>query len=143
MPRPRSANPKSVLLAVRVTPRTRFGLDLIARRSGRTVSQVITHAVEQTIESANQGLVAIPTGEHAPVKVVDRVWSPHEYERVVRLGLWFPGLLNEEQQYLWRVVRETPMYWRHGKCPRRPTAGEIHWEQLADGWGALKERAQS
>ena len=141
MARPRSANPKSVLLALRVTPRTRFGLDLFARRSGRTVSQVVAQAIDEAIGSEAEGLVLVPRGERAPVNVLDRVWSPHEHERVVRLGMWFPQLLGDRQRYLWQLIQESPAYWKRNSMPMRPAPDDVRWDVLARDWPSLRRRA--
>lgn len=140
MTRPRSANPKSVLLTLRVTPRVRFGLDLLAQQSGRTVSQVVGRAIDDAIGSKGEGLVIVPRGERTPVNVIDRVWSPHEHERVVRLGLWFPQLLNDEQRHLWRMIQEAPRYLKQGSMPLRASPSDIRWDELATDWHSLKRQ---
>lgn len=143
MARPRSANPRNVLLAVRITPRTRFGLELLARHSGRTVSQVVSRAIDDALGGRDEGLMLTPRDERTPVPVLDRVWSPHEYERLVRMGLWFPELLDDVQRYVWRVVQESPRYWKRARVPKHPEPDDLRWDVLAKDWSALTRNARA
>ena len=58
MARPRSNNPRSVLIALRVTPRMRFGLELLAERERCSMSEVVLRAIDARFEDAKDGLSA-------------------------------------------------------------------------------------
>lgn len=141
MARPRSTNPRSELIALRVTPRTRYGLQLLAQQSRCSLSEAVLSAVEDKFGSGAEGLVHVASGERAPTNVLDRTWSPVEYERVIRTGLLFPNFLTEAERYLWLVIRETPAYWKKGRTGGRQTAGEVNWEAVAVDWPELKRRS--
>ena len=132
MARPRSANPRSVLVALRVTPRVRYGLKLLAQRERCSLSGEVRSV---------EGLRLVAKGERKPTSVLDRVWSPHECERVVRLGLSYPDLLDEEQTCLWRTICETSKYWQFGSRRKRAGPQDVQWKALAADWPRLKRRA--
>jgi len=138
MARPRSENPRSVLLALRVTPRMRFGLELLAQRDRCSMSEVVLRAIDARFEDAALGLQLVAKGERKFSSVLERAWSPHEHERVVRLGVWFPQLLDTEQAHLWRLVCETPRYWELGSTSKRRRICDVRWELLAKDWPGLK-----
>src|SRR5690349_4587708 len=108
MARPRSLNPRSVLLALRITPRTRFGLELLAQREGCSMSELVSRAVDERLHDPTRGLMLVAQGERKPTAVLDRVWSPYEHERVLRLAAMYPELLGENERYLWNLVAEDP-----------------------------------
>lgn len=137
MGRPRIPNPRSVLIALRVTPRTRYGLQLLAQRAQCSISEVILQAVEAKFRSSEDGLVCVANGERTPTSVLDRTWSPTDYERLVRTGLLFPDLLSETERYLWLVIRETRAYWKSTSSSKRLTARDVNWKALAADWAAL------
>lgn len=140
MSRPRSSNPRSELIALRVTPRTRYGLQLLAQQSRCSLSEAVLRAVEDKFERPVEGLVRVAAGEKASTSVLDRTWSPVEYERVIRTGLLFPDFLTETERYLWLVIRETPSYWKRVRAGRRRTASDVNWETVAAAWPELKRR---
>lgn len=141
MSRPRSPNPRSELIAVRVTPRTRYGLQLLAQQSRCSLSEAVLRAVEDRFEHPVDGLVHVATGERAPTSVLDRTWSPIEHERVIRTGLLFPDFLTEAERYLWLVIRETPSCWKNRRPKGRLTASDVNWETVAAVWPELKRRS--
>lgn len=143
MARPRSSNPRSVLIALRVTPRVRYGLVLLARRERCSMSEFVLRTVEARLDDPVAGLRLVAEGEHQPTPVLDRVWSPHDYERVVRAGIWFPDLLDEFERYCWRVIQETASYWKRDSMPKRPTSNDLRWDVLAKDWPGLLERARA
>ncbi len=131
MARPRSSNPKSVLLALRITPRMRYGLELLARQRGASMSEVVSDAIERALGGRTATLRAIPQGEHHPVAVLDRVWSPVEHERVVRLAFAFPEMLDEREEELWGQLRRLPAVWKRGANRQRLTIDDVDWVALA------------
>ena len=141
MARPRSKSPRSILLAVRVTPRVRFALELLANRERCSMSEVVLRTIESRIAEPGTGLTLVPAGESDAVSVPDRVWSPLEHERIVRLGLYFPEFMNDRQRYLWSRVRESRMYWTRGGAPAHPTPDDVNWPALAHDWPELARAA--
>jgi len=141
MARPRSANPRSVLVALRVTPRVRYGLKLLAQRERCSLSELVLRTIEARFDDPVAGLRLVAKGERKPTSVLDRVWSPHECERVVRLGLSYPDLLDEEQTCLWRTICETSKYWQFGSRRKRAGPQDVQWKALAADWPRLKRRA--
>lgn len=141
MPRKLAPNPRTNVITLRVTPKMRFGLELLAQERGETLTEVVTWAVSELFSTEQVGLLRYPTGENHAVRVLDRVWSPVEYERVVRLGTYFPEFMTDRQQYLWGRVRETAKCWKAGANRKRPTPDDVRWDVLAKDWPAITRDA--
>lgn len=137
---------KGQLFSLRLTPRMRFGLELLARKWGTNVAAVVTVSVEQMFNSDSMGLRLPPRGRDEPVIAVDFVWSPHEHERFARLGEYFPELLSDGERYLWRMIEEDPRYWKRESVPVQGSRGKkmlinVDLEKLEADWSKLKARA--
>ena len=61
-------------MALRITPKMRFGLELLARREGRSMSEVVLRALEDRLNDSRHGLLLPAQGERTPTFVLDRVW---------------------------------------------------------------------
>ena len=142
MPRRLAVNPRTNVITLRVTPKMRFGLELLAQEHGQTLTEVVIWAVNELFSTEQIGLFRYPAGQAHPVRALDHVWSPLEYERVVRLGIAFPELMSDRQKYLWGRVRETRKYWKAGADRERPTPDDVKWEALAKDWPDLERRAR-
>lgn len=137
MPRKLAVNPRTNVVTLRVTPQMRFGLELLAQERGETLTEVVTWAVTELFGTEQIGLLRFATGESMATRVLDRVWSPHEHERVVRLGMYFPEFMNNRQQYLWSRVRESRKFWKQGGVPAHPVPDDVDWPVLAQDWPTL------
>lgn len=142
MPRKLAVNPRTNVVTLRVTPQVRFGLELLAQERGETLTEVVTWAVKQVFGTEQVGLLRYATGEHSATRVLDRVWSPYEYERVVRLGMYFPELMSDRQRQLWSRVRESRKYWKRGSVPAHPLPDAVDWPVLARDWPRLARAAE-
>jgi hypothetical protein len=142
MPRKLAANPRTNVITLRVTPKVRFGLELLAHERSETLTQVVTWAVESMFGTEHIGLLRYAAGESRATRVLDRVWSPDEHERVVRLGVYFPELMSDRQTYLWTRVLENGRYWAGGKPPRKPALDKVNWPALAKDWAELTRAAE-
>lgn len=123
-----TATKKEQLFSLRLTPRMRLGLTLLARYRKTTVAGAVTLCIEEMFGTEQVGLLMQPDGSDAYVKVPDFVWSPYEHERFARLAEYFPELLSDEERYLWRTLQEEPKYWK--EVPARSQSGEKTERQL-------------
>ncbi len=142
MPRKLAVNPRTNVVTLRVTPQMRFGLELLAQERGETLTEVVTWAVSEMFGTEQVGLLRFATGESMATRVLDRVWSPHEHERVVRLGMYFPELMSARQRHLWSRVRESRKYWKSGSAPSHPEPDDVDWSVLARDWPGLTRAAE-
>ena len=142
MPRKQASNPRSDLVGIRITPRMRFGLELLAKKHDRTLTDTVILAINEMFKTELVGLLLQPTvGYEHPVYVLDIVWSPQEHERFARVGIYFPALLTDNEKYLWQVIQETKKFWKGGKRPARPTPDDFNFDVLLEDWRELKKRA--
>lgn len=100
MRKPKDA--RSERVALRMTPRLRYGLSLLAERKYRvTESEMICRAVEVLLKEeglddrGNSGLL------HTPL---DKLWSPNKSERVLSLCLNAPELATVDEQLIGQVL---------------------------------------
>jgi hypothetical protein len=106
------------------------------------MSEVVSRAVDEQFHHPANGLMLVAQGERKPTAVLDRVWSPHEYERVVRLAVFYPELLGENERYLWTLILDESKYWtRKGKSGAPPSLENVAWAALAADWKKLTAKA--
>ena len=95
-------------LTVRMSPRTKYGLDLIARSHGRTLASI---AEWPCIEGMKTQQLTSPHGDKRPVEhVLEELWDPHEPHRFVKLALHDPSLLDYHESLIWKVIDEAPSF---------------------------------
>ena len=99
----RRAENKTELMAFRITPRNRFGIELICRTHGLTQTAAIAYALRQLLENPRHGL----TTEDGPValkEVQARAYSPDPVQRFLTLAQEYPELLDETEMAVWKVI---------------------------------------
>lgn len=138
MPRPLTSNPRSNVVTLRVTPKMRWGLELLAKQRGETLTEVVIHAVDRLFRDTDVGLVRA-AGQPAELDLLDQTWAPEECERVVRLAMACPELLDDRQRYLWLRVRDERAVWKRWPAPRKPKPADVDWSKLRRVWTALVE----
>lgn len=108
-------------LTVRMSARTRYGLELLARRQRRTLASLIEWLGTEALH--NQSLTTL-TGESKPVTQAldDGLWDPLEPDRVIALARRHTDLLAYDEQLVWKVIMNEPSFWKF-KTP--PAMGSI------------------
>lgn len=137
-------------LSMRITPRMRFGLELLARHRKTNIGGAVILSVERMFETDRDGLRLVPDHGLSAVNILDKVWSPYEHERFARLAQYSFNLLSDEEKYLWGVVTATAKYWIEGKSagPDRKNGESmqvhdrtLNMDALETDWSKLKLRA--
>jgi hypothetical protein len=108
---------KTESITIRIAPKTKYGLDLLARRQHRTLTSVIEWIVNRSFEHGDLADVAA---------VLEQTWSPYESDRVMRLAKRFPQYLSYEEELLFKFIESTPEL-----CRARPQEGEPMHTALA------------
>ena len=139
---------KAEFLSMRITPKMRFGLELLARHRKTTIGGAVALSVEKMFVTDHDGLRLVPDHGLTPVNILDSVWSPYEHERFAKLAEYAYNLLSDQEKYLWNVVTGTPKYWTKGKFLGGDSGkGEpiheriLNLEALEADWDMLKRRA--
>jgi predicted transcriptional regulator len=126
-----SLSPRTTTLSVRLEPRTRFALELLARRRRSTITAVLEAAIDRIISDPEEGLFDTPAGERGkPENIVDKVWDTDDADRLVKLSMYFPRLLTFEQERLVKMIRENPRLW--------PAKGGPNFKAIREEWDDLR-----
>lgn len=99
---------KTELISVRVPPKLRYGLELVARKKGLTLSEAMMRAAEAYLEA--DGIAAKQQGEMQ--STLDRVWHENELVRLVYLFEIAPNLLTKEENDIINVLNGLMYKWK-------------------------------
>lgn len=85
---------KTESLTVRLSPRVRYGLELLARKQRRNLSSVIEWAINCLAFNGENGLI------ENDVNLLDQLWDTDEIKRIKLLKLHKPDLLTYEEEVI-------------------------------------------
>lgn len=138
----RASNP-TVSVSLRIDPKTKYLVDLLAREQKRTITGVIEWAIERAA-----GQISFKDREYGLdttfLVELESLWSTDESLRVVRLALAKPSLLDYDELRVWETIKATPAFW---KVPVQEGASGLredllyvsllqeHWEALIEHVG--------
>ena len=97
---------KGVSITVRVTPRTKFVIDLLTKSQHRSVTALFESFVARAEEDE-----FVHEDEGGPRSLVDMLWDTDDISRLVNLASIAPKFMTYEEQVLWRVMRDEPLFW--------------------------------
>ncbi|MSP44079.1 MAG: hypothetical protein EXR08_12105 [Alphaproteobacteria bacterium] len=95
------SNIKTEVVTLRLDPKTKFGLELLARKQYRTLSSVVEWAINNALQHEYEGFPEL-----------DDLWDVKEADRLVKLAVTRPNLLNYEEQLIWKVISEHGYFWK-------------------------------
>lgn len=145
----------TVSVSLRIDPRIKYGIDLAARVQKRTVTGVVEWAVERALSDVKmpvdftvvgrQGKPVLPEPQSVLDAVIERLWSPDEATRLMRLAFECPSLLTFEEGLIWESIRLSPPFWRFTP---RVVAEASPWknarlEVVSKYWDTLVERVRA
>lgn len=137
---------KSETVTVRLSPKHRFAVELLARMQRQTVSAVIEGLIRERFGAALQNLgtpepasldaerlaLALDGDVRHVGDLLTAIWDPREPDRFANAATVAPGLLSEDEELLWRLIREAPQLWRKRDLDRKA---------LRDNWAAILRAA--
>ena len=91
---------KTDSIGIRIPPKTRYALDLIARKRGASLSALMAEAADKLIEA--EGLTVIRPGDKACL--LDQLWSESEDGRLMSLLRYAPTLLTHPERVMADVL---------------------------------------
>lgn len=112
-PRKPAGSTKGDSLTIRIRPRVKFGLELLARMQRRSISDVVETLV---IKGATDAFVQLtpPDGDsEIPTNLIDQLWAPTEAERLVNMAELLPDLMNYEEELRWKLIWNTDLLWHY------------------------------
>lgn len=120
--RPAGEQAKGLTLTIRISPKTKFLMELLAREQRRTVSAVIEwlamRAAEETFVEEDQ---VFADGEMHTIKrsYLDELWSVDEITRFINLFTIRPDLITYDEELLIDVIRKEPGLFMERSCSKR------------------------
>ena len=136
---------RSEVITVRLDSKLRYVAELAARKQRRTLSSFIEWAVEH-------GLLDVQLSSNENAKSAwndaDSLWDVDEADRFVKLALKYPDLLTHDEQILWKLIRDSGMFWRGhhdvstGEWTWRPTENFVLFDRIRQNWAALQAVAR-
>jgi len=141
---PRPIGPKGAklsALSLRLTPRTRFGLTLLARVNRRSMADVVEAALENLFYGEGPGTLErrVSGSKGKRVPVVDETWDERPWVRLGKLAILAPELLTDLELALWERISNSAKYWTKGKAVHdlERLADHMRHEELAEDWPQL------
>jgi hypothetical protein len=125
---------------VRLSPKYRYGLDLIARLSGKTVSAVMEDLIRDRVGpalidgtptdrlNAEYFARALSNKDLVTGEVFVRTWDPRDCDRFINTALYVRRLMTEDEDLIWRMIEETPVFWRNDEIDRELV--RVHWDAI-------------
>lgn len=140
---------KSEVITIRINPKLKFGLELMARLHNRSVAQTVEMAIQRVLEDPFDGIQNLRNVRYEH-DLIDKLWSPHRGERLLRMVLTHPELLSYEEEVLWNkltragVTEDYLVRTGHSALHVRPNSNLQELEaRIADFWDKLDEEERS
>lgn len=139
---------KTVVLSIRMTPREKYCLDLIAREEKRSSPAILVeeaikslidaHAMSQRNRTADTIEI---NGKTKDVEILgdsllDVLWSPNPGKRLFNLKEYAPNLMSDEDLCIYKKLVGEKIFWTIGEN-KRP-----HFWLMKKAWSLLEEYAE-
>ncbi len=117
MPRSRSLSAKTALITVRLEPKYRFALSLLARVRRRPMASVVEMLIDQAMKDHNSGLFEAVTSKRATEyrSILDETWDPEQADRFVNLATKYARFLTYDEERAWKDIKENAAFWDDGR----------------------------
>ena len=131
---------RSQFVTVAFDPKRRFALELLARKDGRTVSNVIGLAVERLLQNEAYYEGGKPT---LMTELLEEIWSPIEADRIVKLADRLPEKLSFEEEIVWVLIQSRQEFWHKSlsEGSSNVSRATFNFERLREQWETLKAEA--
>ena len=130
---------KAEVLTVRLSPKMKFGLELLSRKQHRSLSAIVQHLLDRELRENLKVAKDVDDGtggwreEH--VRLLDLAWDPYEPDRLVKLGMHSPDLLDVDEELKWKVIQDDyKRYWH--------TGGKPNYKAIRDDWSDISKKAE-
>src|SRR5262245_9991943 len=100
-------------MTLRLEPRLRFALNLLARKRRRSMASIMEYALYKAIEDSADGLFRRTGGTDEDL--LELTWDPEEADRFVKTGLHWRHIFTYEEELLWKVIQEDRKFWKGEK----------------------------
>jgi len=109
-----SSGAKSDVITIRLSPKLKYGLELLSRKQHRNISSLVTWAIEQAINDPAYGLYknmskGLKVAE--PKQMLDVLWDVDPADRLVKLAIHWPELMTYEEEKLVKIIKKGGWGW--------------------------------
>ncbi len=127
------------VLTVRLSPKMKFGLELLSRKQHRSLSAIVQHLLDRELRenlTVAKDVEDDMRGWHVEhVRILDLVWDPYEEDRLVKLATHSPDLLDLDEELKWKVIQDDyKRYWH--------SAGKPNYKAIRDDWSDISKKAE-
>lgn len=124
----RPSSGKGKLITIRLTPKMRYAVELLARIQRRnSITAVVEFALDKLMQDSATGLIG-GNGEFLP----DLIYDEDEVRCFVNLGLHRSDLLTYDEGRIWRVIESNKKYWRGVRIPDYEKI-KAEWAEIGKG----------
>jgi hypothetical protein len=124
---PKPGAPRTEVFGLRLDPKLKYLVEILARRQRRSLANVIEWLVEDGLERHT-----LYEGDQQTVMDLgDELWDIDEPERLVKLAINYPHLLTLEEEALWKQVRIRPRFWKNVRNTKK-LGLQYSWDQIGN-----------
>lgn len=134
---------RNVTMSIRVTPKMRFNLEMMARLHRDTIPNIVTRAINNVFSSEFEGLwdYGGTISEVGYLRPLDNcLWAERASDRLANIAFNCDRLLTSSDVRLWSYIKAQPRFWRE-QVPQ--TEKGLLRDVLASEWDAIQEANQS
>jgi len=84
-------------LTVRISPKQKFGLELLKRKQRRNITDIIAWTIEKIFKDPEEGLIE-RNRELEEVNLLDLLWDIDEIERIKKIATYRPNFLLYDEE---------------------------------------------
>lgn len=129
--KPNQGSRKTETLTLRLDPKVKFMIELIARIRRQSITAVVEAAIEETAFDLDAPFFSDGKAETLSLSLaVTEVWSTDESERFINQCYHMPSLLTYEEQRVWETILASPFL-----LAGESTVMDTFWE--IEGFGRL------
>ena len=127
---------KSEVITIRVNPKAKFGLELMARIHNRSVAQTLELAILRLMADPYDTRQN-PYFDNTPDEnIIDKLWSPHRGQRLLKMVLEHHELLSYDEELLWNNMARAGLLDKYFVNPaeinRQPIPENYNQRQIED-----------
>ena len=110
--KPNQGARKTETLTLRLDPKIKYTIELMARIKRQSITSVIEAAIEATAFDLDTPVVVDGKREIWSLSMaVSEYWSTDVVARFINLCAFMPELLTYEEQRIWETIKATPKFW--------------------------------
>lgn len=102
----RKTTTRSETISIRLSQRLRYLARVAAQSQHRPISSFIEWSVEQALALEKIGSDGRTIKDYA-----NFLWDVNEPDRFIKLAINFEELLNDEEQVIWKLIKENLFFW--------------------------------